>query len=151
MDLAATAAKALANRMSLLWACWSSCGGGQERHRATRTDDHTTIGSGQARQSDARDSELLQVSRRGMSRVIALTNHCTLLSEACRVTVLGRWFEWTNESQREKALLMERFKLNSTNWRHRSPTFAHKSSSCVLVVRLEILFNYRDQPKDSIE
>ncbi len=51
--------------------------------------DHATTGSGPTRQSYARDAELLQVSRRGMCRVIALTNCCSFLSEAGCVKQYG--------------------------------------------------------------
>ncbi len=65
MDLA-TAAWASATHMGVLWAGWSSW---LIRARATPyywTDDYATAGSGQTRQSEARDSELLRASQRGM-------------------------------------------------------------------------------------
>jgi hypothetical protein len=54
-------------------------------------NDHATIGSEPTRQSDALDSELLQVGLRGMCRGITLAHRssCPLLSEEGRVTVRG--------------------------------------------------------------
>ncbi len=92
MDLAAATAGACATNMSLLWAGWSS---GRTRARATQlygADDYATAGSGLTRQSDERDSELLRASGRGMCKVTALTDCCSFLPEACRVTVGGQWF-----------------------------------------------------------
>jgi hypothetical protein len=39
---------------------------------------------------DTLDSEMPQASRQGMCKVIALTNRCSFLSEAGRVTVWGQ-------------------------------------------------------------
>jgi hypothetical protein len=104
MDPAA-AAGARAIRMSPLWAggsSWRTWAGATPRNG---TDDYATAGSGPTRQSGARDSELPRASRRGACKVIALTNRCSFLSEAGRVTVRGRRSEWTNVSQLASALL----------------------------------------------
>ena len=104
MHLAA-AAGARATRMSVVWAGWSRW---RTRAGATAryaTDDYATAGSVPTRQSGARDSELPQGSRRGTCKVVALTNRCSFLSEAGRVTVRGRRSEGTNESQLANALV----------------------------------------------
>jgi hypothetical protein len=56
----------------------------------------TMAGSGPTRQYEARDSELPQASRRGLCKVFAfkLTNRCSFLSGAGRVTVRAELFEW---------------------------------------------------------
>jgi hypothetical protein len=90
MDLAASVTGACVTRMSLLWACWGSWrtwAGATPRYGA---DDYATAGSGPTRQSEARDSEVPHASRRGMCKVIALTNRCSFLPEAGRVPVRGR-------------------------------------------------------------
>jgi hypothetical protein len=65
MNLAA-AAGARATRMSLLWAGWSSWRASAGATQRYGTDNYVTTGSGLTRQPEARDSELLYVSRRDM-------------------------------------------------------------------------------------
>ncbi len=86
----ASAAGASTTSMSLLWAGRSSWRTWAEATLCYGTDDYATAGSGPTRQSKARDSELQQANRRGMCRVIAFTNSCSFLPEACSVTVWGR-------------------------------------------------------------
>jgi hypothetical protein len=91
IDLAA-AAGARATRMSLLWAGWSSW---RTRAGATPrygTDDYATAGSGPTRQSVWSTGVTglgvaASASRRSMCRIIVLTNLCSVLPEASRVTV----------------------------------------------------------------
>ncbi len=52
-----------------------------------------TAWSGPTRQSEVRDSGMLQASRCGMCKIIALTNRCSFLPEAGRVTVREDGFE----------------------------------------------------------
>ncbi len=78
---------AAVTRMSLLWAGRSSWRTWAGATPCYGTDDYATAGSGPTHQSGARDSKLSRASQRGMCIGIALTNRCSFLSEAGRVTV----------------------------------------------------------------
>jgi hypothetical protein len=122
----------------LAWVCCgpdgAAGGRGPERPRDTRTERPCYRW---VRAADARDSELLQVSRRGMCRILFWLTVDLSLPEAGRVTVRGRPKVWMRLNPKRVTLFWEwpsrRFKQSSINRARasaRSPTFNH--ISCIV-------------------